>query len=200
MNLFLRSIFIIFLFSQITTCTREEKKTLPVANGELKSIVVKSLDGKISSLNDLVQGHKASVFYFLMPGCPMCESYRHTIDELNEKFSGKRIFFCAIFSSGYYSDAEIREFGLDFKSGIPFYRDIDFKLTHALGATVTPEVFVLDSAATVLYSGSIDNWAYGTGKVRIEATEFFLNDALENITSDKPLAVKSTNAYGCIIE
>lgn len=199
MNLFFRFILCISLFSLIVACSREEKKNLPV-NGGLESIEIKSLDGKISSLNDLVQGHKASVFYFLMPGCPMCEGYRRTIDELNEKFSTKGFFFCAIFSSGYYSDSEITAYGLGFKKAIPFYRDIDFKLTHALGATVTPEVFVLDSAATVLYKGSIDNWAYGAGKIRMEATEFFLNDALENISNNKPAAVRFTDAYGCIIE
>ena len=57
-----------------------------------------------------------------------------------------------------------------------------------------------DSTATVLYSGSIDNWAFAAGKMRIEATEFFLTDALENIVSGKPVALKKTEAYGCIIE
>jgi hypothetical protein len=77
---------------------------------------------------------------------------------------------------------------------------MNFSFTNVLGATVAPEVFVLDSAGTVLYSGSIDNLAYATGKKRMEATEFFLKDAMENILSGKPVAVKSTIAYGCLIE
>lgn len=130
----------------------------------------------------------------------MCESYSLSINELDKKFSAKGIFFYGIVASEYYSDEEINSYRNDFKISIPFYRDADSKLAHSLGATVTPEVFVLDSTAAILYKGSIDNWAYATGKIRMEATEFFLNDALENIVSGKPVVMKETAAYGCIIE
>lgn len=130
----------------------------------------------------------------------MCESYSVSLNELDKKFSDRGISFFGIFSSDYYSDEEIISFRNDFNITIPFYRDIDFKLTRLFGATVTPEVYVIDSTAIILYRGSIDNWAYGTGKKRMEATEFFLDDALENIVSGKPIAVKSTAAYGCLIE
>ena len=194
-----RYIVLIILFLRIIGCSREEKKTIAV-NGELESITLKSLDGKTFSVHELVAGHHSSVFYFLMPGCPMCESYSLSINKLDKKFSGQGISFFGIFASEYYSDEEINAYRNNFKIGIPFYRDVDSRLAHTLGASVTPEVFVLDSTATVLYKGSIDNLAYATGKTRMEATEFFLNDALENIVSGKPLAVKETVAYGCIIE
>ncbi len=195
-----RYFFFIFLFAIIVSCSSENKKTFLADHTALNSVLVKSLDGRISSAGDLIKGHRVSVFYFLMPGCPMCEAYTLPINEMDKKFSEKGISFCGIFSSGYYSDEEILSFRNDFKINIPFYRDIDSKLTHLVGATVTPEVFVLDSTATILYSGSIDNWAYSTGKIKMEATEFFLNDALENILNGKPVALKETKAYGCIIE
>jgi len=185
-----------------------EIKMLDIKTGEQKNITYNSKyftpdispDGKKIPVSDLIQHHRASVFYFLMPGCPMCESYTRPINELDKKFSPQGISFFGIFSSDYYSDEEINSFRNDFKVTIPFYRDVDFKLTRTLGATVTPEVFVMDSTAAILYSGSIDNLAYATGKIRMEATEFFLNDALENIIHDKPVAIKATKAYGCIIE
>jgi peroxiredoxin len=198
MNIFSRCFCFIFLFAGIIGCTPEEKKTFPV--DELQSISVTSLDGNIVSVRDLIAGNHVSVFYFLMPGCPMCESYSLPLNELDAKFSGKGISFFGIFSSPHYSSEEINSFRNDFKIEIPFYRDVDSKLAYALGATVTPEVFVLDSTAAILYKGSIDDLAYATGKTRMEATEFFLNDALQNIVSGKPVAVKETVAYGCIIE
>jgi hypothetical protein len=120
--------------------------------------------------------------------------------KLSKNFSNKEISFGAVFSSPDYTDEEIIAFRDNYNLTIPFYRDSAFVLTRALGAKVAPEVFVLDSTASILYSGSIDNWAYATGKVRMEATEFFLNDALENIVNGKPVTVKSTTAYGCLIE
>ena len=182
------------------SCSGEEKKTSPIIHSEILSLPLKSIDGKIISVKDLTAGHPANVFLFLSPDCPMCQSYTLTIKKLQEKFSGKGISFTGIFPSEEYSDEDIRAFRSDFSTDYPFYRDTDFKLTRALRARVTPEVFVLDSTALILYSGSIDNWAYATGKKRLEATEFFLNDALENIVSGKPVAQKSTTAYGCLIE
>ena len=195
-RLFIALIFSLLLFS----CAPEEKKIVQVDGSQLSSLTLKSLDGKIFSVSGLLKNHPASVFYFLMPGCPMCESYTRTINELAQKFSANEISFSVVFSSPDYTDEEINSFREDFHLSLPFYRDSAFVFTRALGAAVTPEVFVLDSVSTVLYNGSIDNWAYAAGKKRMEATEFFLNAALENIVSGKPVAVKSTPAYGCLIE
>ena len=195
-RLFIALIISLLLFS----CSPEEKRNVPVASSQLNLLALKSIDGKISSVGGLVNGHPATVFYFLMPGCPMCESYTLAINKLFQKFSASRISFNVVFSSPDYSNEEIISFRENFKLTIPLYRDENFKLTRALGASVTPEVFVLDSTSTILYSGSIDNWAYATGKKRMEATEFFLNDALENIVNGKPVTIKSTTAYGCLIE
>ena len=198
MNLFSRGYIFVFLFC-IISCSTEEKNNLS-DRADFNSAALKSLDGRIFSVNDMIHRNGISVIYFLMPGCPMCETYTLSINELDEEFSDKGISFCGVFSSDYYTDDEITSFRNDFKINIPFYRDVDFKLTQSLGATVTPEVYVLDSTATLLYSGSIDNWAYATGKLRMEATKFFLKDALENIVSGKPVEVASTEAFGCIIE
>jgi peroxiredoxin len=187
------------LITLFSSC-REEQNRTTASTAELPSVVLKSIDGKDFSVRNLLEGNCASVFFFLMPGCPMCEWYSLSIREAKNKFSDKGIAFYGIFSSDNYSDEEIISFSNNYEIDIPSLRDRDFTFAHALGAKVTPEVFILDSTAAILYSGSIDNWAYAAGKVRMEATEFFLNDALENIVSGKQVIVKSTNAYGCLIE
>src|ERR1041384_6589676 len=131
MNFFRVSI-LIFLFSYLAGCSQEEKKNPAVNSEQFKAIIVKSPDGKKIPVSDLIQHHRASVFYFLMPGCPMCESYTRPINELDKKFSLQGISFFGIFSSDYYSDEEINSFRNDFKVTIPFYRDVDFKLTRTL--------------------------------------------------------------------
>jgi len=186
----------VFLFS----CSSEEKKVSAPGNSPIGSVTLKSLEGKTFSVGELLKNHRANIFYFLISDCPMCESYSLTINKLAEKYSAQGIASAGIFPVQGYSDDEIISYGKNFHVTIPFYRDIDFSLSKALGVTVAPEVFVLDSAGTVLYSGSIDNWAFTTGKKRMEVTEHFLEDALENIMSGKPVAVKSTMAYGCLIE
>ena len=186
----------VFLFS----CSIEEKKVSAPDRSLVSSVTLKSLDGQTASVSDLLKQHRANIFYFLISDCPMCESYSLNINKFSEKYSAQGIASVGVFPVSGYSDDEIISYGKNFHITIPFYRDIDFSLSRALGATVAPEVFVLDSAGTVLYSGSIDDWAYTTGKKRLEVTQHFLEDALENIMSGKPVDVKSTVAYGCLIE
>lgn len=192
--------FVICLTVIIFSCSSEEKKVSAPDRSLVSSVTLKSLDGKTASVSDLLKHHRANIFYFLISDCPMCESYSLTINKLSEKYSSQGIASVGIFPVSGYSDDEIIAYGKNFHITIPFYRDINFSLTKALGVTVAPEVFVLDSAGTILYSGSIDDWAYTSGKKRMEVTEHFLEDALENIMSGKTVAVKSTIAYGCLIE
>ncbi|MBK5284493.1 MAG: redoxin family protein [Bacteroidia bacterium] len=186
----------VFLFS----CSSEEKKVTPPDSSQISSVVLNSLDGKNIPVHDLLKQHRASVFYFLMPDCPMCRSYSLTINNLSKKFTSQGISSFAVFPIPDYTDDEIVSYRDSFHVTIPLYRDLNYAFTNVVGATVAPEVFVIDSVGSILYSGSIDNWAYATGKIRMEATEHFLEDALDNIISNKPVAVKSTTAYGCLIE
>ncbi len=78
--------------------------------------------------------------------------------------------------------------------------DTDKKLTHTLGASITPEVFIMGAHGQILYSGRIDNWAWETGQKRLKATEHDLVDALNAIDAGKATYQKKTQAVGCIIE
>jgi len=193
---FINACLLVFLFS----CSNEEKKTSAPDSAQLNSVSLKSLEGDKISVGDLIRQHRANVFYFLMPDCPMCRTYTLTINTISQKFSSQGISSFAIFPIPDYSDEEIISYRDSFHVTIPFFRDLNYGFTNAVEATVAPEVFVLDSVGAILYSGSIDNWAYATGKIRMEATEHFLEDALRNIISNKQVAVKSTTAYGCLIE
>jgi hypothetical protein len=69
-----------------------------------------------------------------------------------------------------------------------------------LGATITPEVFVLGKSQETLYSGRIDNWAYELGRKRKVITEHNLLDALNAIDKKQKIKITKTKAVGCYIE
>ena len=83
---------------------------------------------------------------------------------------------------------------------LPLLRDPENKLVKALGATITPEVFVLNGQYEVMYSGRIDNWAYELAKKRKLITAHDLQDALEAMLAGKKVIVTQTKAVGCFIE
>src|SRR5258706_14361421 len=92
-----RYFFFIFLFAIIVSCSSEKKKTFLADHTALNSVLVKSLDGRISSAGDLIKGHRVRVFYFLMPGCRMCEAYTLPINSFVAHCTAIDIFFLRLF-------------------------------------------------------------------------------------------------------
>lgn len=150
--------------------------------------------------DDKLIGAKATVFYFLSPECPLCQSYALTIKQLEAEFKSKGIQMVGIIPGTDYTDLEISTF--KHKYGLPFalWKDEQLLLTKKYHATITPEAVVVDAKGKVLYQGRIDNWAYELTKKRKVITEFNLRDALNSIVNNKPVKVVKTKAVGCFIE
>ncbi len=72
-------------------------------------------------------------------------------------------------------------------------------LKDSLGATVTPQYFLLDSKGRVLYSGQCDNRMISLGKKRKVVTEHYLNEAIEQALSSKWVQFHTTEPIGCAI-
>jgi mono/diheme cytochrome c family protein len=80
-----------------------------------------------------------------------------------------------------------------------YVHDADGKLTAALGATSTAEVFVLDAARTVVYRGAADD-QYGLGYSLDAPRTKYLAVALEEALAGKVPTVAATTAPGCALE
>lgn len=147
-----------------------------------------------------VKQHKATVLVFLSPDCPLCQGYTPTISALADTFTTKNIAFWGVFPGTLYSDSDIVAYRDSFPVRYPLLHDPKQLLTNLLGATVTPEVFVLDSAFNVLYSGRIDNWMYDVAKKRVAPTQHDLEMVLREICAGKTVTTKHEKAFGCLIE
>lgn len=144
--------------------------------------------------------NKASVLIFLSPECPLCQSYSLTLNELQHKFAANNIHFYGLVPDKYFSDADVNAFAKQYKITMPLLRDSEQKITRYTGATITPEVVVVNEKGATVYRGRIDNWAYELGKKRRVITEHELLDVLTAISSGKEIKVKKTKAIGCFIE
>lgn len=141
-------------------------------------------------LETTIPHHK--VFIFIHPECPISQKYLHKIEVLADEF--KTADFQLIVPPKGVSKKQIEEFKHEYSIKIPIKIDRKSKLIKQFGATITPEVFVLNQKNEVIYSGMIDNWFYDLGKHRAEATEFYLKDVLQ-----KNYKIKKTKAIGCLI-
>jgi peroxiredoxin len=163
-----------------------------------QQIVLKGTKGETITDRQLL-GAKATVYYFLSPECPLCQSYSLTLKQLAAIFAGKGIVM-GIIPGTDYSNLDIASFKL--KYGIPFHlwKDEQMLFSKKMGATITPEAVVVDAKGKVVYQGRINNWAYELAKKRSVITEHDLQDALNSVLKNEPVKVAKTKAIGCYIE
>jgi peroxiredoxin len=167
--------------------------------GSIEKIQIETLESKKFSI-DHYSNYKATVIYFLSPECPLCQSYSLNIKQLKSQFENKGFRFLGIVSGTYFSKTQVKDYLKEYKLNIPLYIDVKAAFAKQLGATITPEVFVLGKSQETLYRGRIDNWAYELGRKRKVITEHNLLDALHAIDKKQKIKTTKTKAVGCYLE
>ena len=138
------------------------------------------LSGKRYASADL-SGAKATVFFFSSTQCPVAQRYAPKMAAMTKNFGGAKFFL--VHASPDDSAPALKKWAAAQKLNIPLVKDDGAKLAGALGATVTPEVAVLDSAGVLRYVGRLDEG---------EA-------ALAAVLSGQPVKYSRVLAQGCLI-
>jgi peroxiredoxin len=145
-------------------------------------------------------GRNIQVFVFLDTECPISQRYTNYLQELSAKFQQSDISFFCIFPTANTHEEDLKAFREKYNLTIPFIIDKYHHITKLLDAIATPEVFVLGKNHEILYQGMIDNKYYDLGKSRVQATEFYLVNALEAILKNQKPQIPYSQAIGCDIE
>lgn len=180
----------LFFVLLMCACTRTQP---------LSTITLPSIEGNSYSFNQLHQ-FKATVIVFLEPDCPISQKYTLLLRQLAKSFSSKNVNLLAVYPMPYIKAEKIKTFAQKYQLPITHLIDSRQKLTKLVGASITPEVFLLNNEGKIIYQGMIDNWFYSLGKSRSVITEHYLTDALASYLAEKPIMVSKTTAVGCDIE
>jgi thioredoxin-related protein len=134
-----------------------------------------------------------NILFFVSADCPLCKAYTSVIKSMGDSLDNKWKVFVVRTDVANSNGFVKGEFGLETgdSSGI---------LKQSLGATVTPEVFIVSKQSTVLYHGAIDNYAWKTGKHRTKATVHYLANAIAQINESGYSKSKFQQPIGCYIE
>lgn len=169
-------------------------KTPPVNPAE---IFTSDIDGRRFNLT----GHdaKASVLFFVTVDCPITNNYAPEINRIVARYSAQHVAFYAVYTDPTVSVRAIQRHALEFGFKVPLILDTNHSLVHRVGATVTPEVAVLEPKGKLIYLGPIDDLYADFGKRRPAPTQTYLRQALDAILSGKPVAVPAVRPIGCFI-
>ena len=148
-----------------------------------------SVHGDALSLREATAQHKAVVLLFLSTVCPYANRFAGHIRGLADAYRDRGALFLGLYSNGWESRddaaAHAREHGFAF----PAIKDEHHAIADLVGATTTPEAFVLDSSGRLRYRGRVMS--------KQESPE--LQRALEDVLEGKPVRTPVTKAFGCAI-
>ncbi len=164
----------------------------------LDKISLFNYDSTIFSL-DTYRNKELTVYIFLGHQCPICQKYGHKLRTFHNQFEQQNIDLIGVVPLRDVGLLTIAEYAALYRFEFPVLSDKQRILTDVFGATVTPEVVVVDNNGDLIYRGMIDNWFYALGKYRRVTTEYYLEDALSAYLEGNEITVKETEPIGCFI-
>jgi thioredoxin-related protein len=147
-----------------------------------------------------IEAQSLNLIYFLEPSCPICQKYETIINSIQNEYLSQKIRTTFIFPNKFSSKKEIVKFVNEIDKKANIILDNKKYFTSQLGATITPEVLLLNNKGEIIYQGAIDDWYFALGKNRKTANEFYLKNAINNYLTNKIISPQKTLAIGCDIE
>jgi peroxiredoxin len=164
---------------------------------KLEGIRLKDDNGKVRTAVEL-KGRRAVVLVFLGTTCPVANSYAENLADLAKEYRPQGVEFVGVNANPDESLADVAKHAREFRLGFPVLKDDKQALANAVGAKVTPEVFVLAPNCAVVYRGRIDD-RYASRTKSGVAKQLDLRTSLEAVLAGKPVPHATTTALGCAI-
>lgn len=135
-----------------------------------------------------------TVVTFVSTECPVSNAYNERMSSLYNEYSGKGVSFVFINSNRTEPADKVAEHAT---KHFPFavYKDEGNVVADRFGATVTPEVFVVDKSGTIVYHGSIDD-----SQEPARVTQSRLKTALDSVLAGRTVTAPESKAFGCTIK
>lgn len=145
------------------------------------------------------KGH-SEVLFFIAQDCPISNYYSHEIRRICDEYGSRKVSCALVYIDPTLTDEQARKHAADYGHGdYPKIVNRKHDLVAATRVTITPEVVVVAPDGSFPYRGRIDNYYAALGKPRRIVTEHNLRDALDAITSGKPVDKPDVKPVGCYI-
>ncbi len=188
------------LFVVWSACTAGDLPTAKIKIGEKMAdfTLPEAGAGKAHSLYEH-KGKKAVAVIFIATQCPYSNAFTGVMAKLAREYARRGVDVVGINANKTEPSAQVAEHARAHNLGFPVLKDEDNVIADRLGASVTPEVFLLDSTWTLRYHGALGNSAHPTTKAD-EASDAEFRPALEAVLAGQTVAKTETKAFGCTIK
>jgi len=174
--------------------TEGEVPAPPAIGSTLDDFTLPDASGKEQSLGSL-KGKNGAVLIFMAVQCPVSNAYNERMEKLAQDYAARGINVIGINANSVDSAEAVKAHAAEHKFTFTILKDPGNKVADRLGASVTPEAYLIDKSNKLLYRGRIDNSKNVEGVTSSE-----LRDAIEATLAGKPIAKTTANAFGCSIK
>ncbi len=136
----------------------------------------------------------ATVVVFISTLCPVSNAYHDRYKQLTTDFKDKPVQFVFVNANDNETLGQVNDHIRAAELPFPVYKDWKNNVADKLGASMTPEAFVLNAKGEILYHGAVDD---SKNEARVKVTA--LRDAIGSTLEGKTVVRKELKAFGCTI-
>jgi peroxiredoxin len=192
--LFLASIIIIAFAAVAGSGSTSDLPAPPAIGTVIDDFKLPDTDGAEHSLKALTAKNGA-VLIFISVQCPVSNGYNERMEKLAQDYKAKGINVIGINSNVTESIAAVKAHAADKHLTFTVLKDDGNKIADRLGATRTPEAYVIDAGGKLVYHGRIDN-SQNTANI----TSNDLREALNEMLGGRAITKTGGAAFGCSIK
>ena len=166
----------------------------PAIGSTIEEFTLPDVDGTVRSLKSLA-GKKGTVLLFIAVQCPVSNAYNERMEKLAQDYKAQGINVIGINSNVAEDGAACKAHAVENKLTFTILKDPGNKIADKLGASVTPEAYLLDGSNKLMYHGRIDN---SRNAAQVETPD--LRNAIDAVIGGKPVEKTEAKAFGCSIK
>lgn len=166
----------------------------PAIGATIEEFTLPDVEGTDRALKS-IKGKNGTVLIFIAVQCPVSNAYNERMEKLAQDYKAKGINVIGVNANATEDAAAVKNHASEKHLTFTILKDAGNKLADKLGATRTPEAYVLDANNKLVYHGRIDN---SQNPEQIESND--LRQALDSILAGKPVEKTEAKAFGCSIK
>jgi len=178
----------------VSACAGGEIKLAPAIGSEMPGFSLKDVTGKDHALSQY-KG-KVVVLDFMSMECPWSKGADGSLPDLAKKYEGKDVVFLGVDSHKSTTVDQLKAYATERKLPYPILKDVDNKYADAVGATHTPEFYVLDRELKLAYHGAYDN----RKEPEPSGDMNYVGAAIDDVLAGRPVKTAQVDAWGCTIK
>ena len=193
-----RSVFLTLLltvlFYPVYGCASEALPDPPEIGSVLPNFELKDLEGNTHTLEQ----YRGKIVVLEMAShlCPWSRGADPHLVALANKHAEDGVVVIGIDSHNIATVVEIKKYAEENEKTYTILKDVDNKYADAIGAKVTPEVYVVDKEGKLAYHGAFDN----RGKPEEKGENAYVEDAVAALLAGKTPETTRAKTWGCTIK